>query len=176
MGISTRRAKLRKRLSDYWRLEIGNAFLIPATAVFVVYTSGSSIGWLTVLTFLPMSAMLVLGGLYWRGKLLALDNDGRLLDAVLRSADRFDGILCVTSFLALGAALASWVFPQISVSLGDRIAATVCGLLAALEYINYYHRQLQHFDNAADFKRLLQGRGFRKSQMAADLEHFRSKP
>ena len=93
MGTSTRREKLRKRLSDYWRLEIGNAFLIPVTAVFVVYTSGSSIGWLTVLTFLPMSAMLVLGGLYWRGKLLALDNDGRLLDAVLRSADRFDGIL-----------------------------------------------------------------------------------
>ena len=72
--------------------------------------------------------------------------------------------------------MASWVFPQISVSLGDRIAATVCGLLAALEYINYYHRQLQHFDNAADFKRLMSGRGFRRSQMAADLERFRSTP
>ncbi|MBX7526974.1 hypothetical protein [Qipengyuania vesicularis] len=176
MEISTRREKLRKRLSDYWRLEIGNAFLVPATAVFVAYTSESSIGWLTILTFLPMCALLVLGGLYWRGKLLALDGNDEALHAALRIADRFDGILCVTSFLALGAALASWVFPQMSVSLGDRIAATVCGLLAALEYVNYYHRQLQHFDNAADFKRLISGKGFRKSQMAADLERFRSTP
>jgi hypothetical protein len=44
-----------------------------------------------------------------------------------------------------------------------------------LEYVNYYHRQLQHFDHAADWKRLLAGRGFRVSQMAADLQRLRQK-
>jgi hypothetical protein len=54
--------------------------------------------------------------------------------------------------------------------MADRIAATACAVLAALEYVNYYHRQLQHFDNWADFKRLIAGKGFRKSWMARDLD------
>jgi hypothetical protein len=39
------------------------------------------------------------------------------------------------------------------------IAAGLLTLLAALEYMNYYHRQLQHFDNMADFKRLITAEG-----------------
>jgi hypothetical protein len=39
-------------------------------------------------------------------------------------------------------------------------------VLAILEYINYYHYQLQHFDHAADFARLLSGRGFRRSHLS----------
>jgi hypothetical protein len=31
---------------------------------------------------------------------------------------------------------------------------------------------LQHFDNVADIRRLLTGRGFRRSQMARDLERY----
>ena len=41
--------------------------------------------------------------------------------------------------------------------------------LAALEYVNYYKFQVQHFDNWADFKRLMTGRGFRKAHMARDI-------
>ena len=55
---------------------------------------------------------------------------------------------------------------------GDRWVALAAAVLAALEYVNYYHRQLQHFDNFADIKRLLTGRGFRRSQMARDLERY----
>lgn len=53
------------------------------------------------------------------------------------------------------------------------IAAAVCTALAALEFVNYYKVQLQHFDHAADFRRLLQGRGFRRAHMARDLAAFR---
>jgi hypothetical protein len=49
----------------------------------------------------------------------------------------------------------------------------VLTVLAMLEYINYYHRQLQHFDNAADLKRLLSGKGFKRSHMARELAAFR---
>jgi membrane protein YdbS with pleckstrin-like domain len=51
--------------------------------------------------------------------------------------------------------------------------AAILTLLAALEYVNYYHRQLQHFDRSSDFKRLMTGGGFRRSHMARDLAAYR---
>jgi hypothetical protein len=56
---------------------------------------------------------------------------------------------------------------------GAVIAALACSALGSLEYVNYYRVQLQHFDNLADFKRLLGGRGFRKAHLARDLAAFR---
>jgi len=43
-----------------------------------------------------------------------------------------------------------------------------------LEHVNYYHRQLQHFDHWPDFKRLITGRGFRRSQLSVDLDDWRT--
>jgi hypothetical protein len=51
-------------------------------------------------------------------------------------------------------------------------SAMLFSLLALLEYINYYHYQLQHFDNQADFQRLISGRGFRQSHLARALEQY----
>ncbi len=55
----------------------------------------------------------------------------------------------------------------------DQGVATFAAVLALLEYVNYYHRQLQHFDHGPDFKRLLAGKGLRPSQMAKDLKDYR---
>lgn len=49
------------------------------------------------------------------------------------------------------------------------LVALGLAVLAGLEYVNYYHVQLQHFDNAADIKRLLSGRGFRPAHLARAL-------
>ncbi|UOR14699.1 hypothetical protein [Qipengyuania aquimaris] len=175
MDISTKRTKLRDRLSGYWRMEVGNAVIIPLAVLFVAKMSESPLGLLTWLSFLPMCALLLLGGLYWRGKLRSLDGDARPLDTSLAIADKSQLALGFASVLALLAALCAWVWPWLSVSLGDRIAATICSLLAVLEYVNYYHRQLQHFDHAADFRRLIAGQGFRRAQMAGDLARLRSR-
>ncbi len=43
-------------------------------------------------------------------------------------------------------------------------------LLAVLEYINYYHVPLQHFDHAPDWQRLVSGRWFRRSHLAREIE------
>ena len=67
-------------------------------------------------------------------------------------------------------ALLGWGVPSWSADLTDRNVATGSAVLAVLEYVNYYHRQLQHFDNREDFRRLLAGKGFRKSWLARDLE------
>ena len=118
--------------------------------------------------------MLVIGGLYWRGKLDAMEGRPARLLSALALADRFETPLGTFSVAALTGALASWLIPALSVSQADRMAATASAVLAVLEFINYYHRQLQHFDHKADFKRLVINKGFRKSQMAVDLARFRT--
>lgn len=49
------------------------------------------------------------------------------------------------------------------------IAASLYFLLAVLEYVNYYHVQLQHFDHSEDFKRLMSGNSFRQSHLAKGI-------
>ena len=65
-----------------------------------------------------------------------------------------------------------WVRPELSKGRPDQIAISVMAVLAALEYINYYHRQLNYFDNKADLKRVFSGKGFRTSQMRRDLDQL----
>lgn len=92
----------------------------------------------------------------------------------MTQAARLQSALLIASLIAAGLAGASWFIPALSVSFGDWVAASILALLAALEYVNYYHRQLQHFDHLADLKRLFSGQGFRKAQMAVDLERHRA--
>ncbi len=56
---------------------------------------------------------------------------------------------------------------------GAVVAAFICSGLATLEYVNYFHVQLQNFDHAADIKRLMNGGGLRQAHMAKDLAAFR---
>ncbi len=65
-----------------------------------------------------------------------------------------------------------WGAPGLVTSGWDKGVATFSTLMAVLEYVNYYHRQLQHFDHSEDFKRLLSGNGLRPSQMAKDLKLY----
>ncbi|MBX7457532.1 hypothetical protein K3152_04660 [Qipengyuania sp. 1NDH17] len=174
MSANPNRTDIRNRLAGYWKLELANAVMIPALAIFLTSTSHSELGWLSWLSFVPMSGLLVVGGLYWRGKLDALEGRAARLGRVLAQADRWQVPLAILSGAAFLAAIASWLDPGLSVSLADRITASVCSTLAVLEYVNYYHRQLQHFDHLADFRRLLAGRGFRPAQMAVDLRRFRA--
>ena len=174
MQRSFKRSNLRDRLSGYWRLELANAVLLPAGMVFLVHTADSHIGWLSWCAFVPMCALLLVGGLYWRGKLKALGRRQAELVGALKLAGTLQGALLAASVGAFGAALASWAVPSLSVSLADRTIATVSATLAVLEYVNYYHRQLQHFDHGADFRRLVRGAGFRRSQMSVDLARYRA--
>lgn len=161
------------RLNGYWQMEAANVFLVPAAMIGTTYYQESTLGWLSVFAIVPMCALLVIGAAYWRGKLIQLKGDGGALDRMLAWAHRLDLPLAVLSVIALLLTLVSWVVPSLSVSLADRVVATIAASLAVLEYVNYYHRQLQHFDHLADFKRFLSGRGFRRAQMAVDLERFR---
>lgn len=169
------RAKIETRLSSYWKMEIGNVILVPIAMIFFAQIAGSPVGWVSLFTMIPMCGLLVVGGLYWRGKHQQLTKDRTLLDSTLKLAHQTQVPLLILTILAsLIAALAWGPFP-FTKGTGDRIVATIAAVLAALEYINYYHRQVQHFDHMTDFKRLITGRGFRPSQMSQDLRQWRAK-
>lgn len=117
---------------------------------------------------------LIVGALYWRGvHRRQSDGDRSATRQALAFADKAErpglwltGLAAVTS---------AWALSVEGLS-GAVIGAAALKLLAWLEWINYYRRQLQHFDNGADFKRLLSGQGFKRAHMARELDAYRRQP
>ena len=164
------RADLLKRLEPYWKMEAANMLLVP---VFLLWLNQWQI---SVITVAPMAAtimLLAIGALYWRGKVRQLQGEGRDFTRLLRGISFCQRPALVLTLLSCLTALGGWLVPDWSAGLADRNIATGCAILAVLEYVNYYHLQLHHFDNQEDFQRLLAGKGFRKSWLSRDLEALR---
>ena len=164
------RSDIVARLEPYWKMEAGNAALIP---IAILLVSKAQIGWVSLVPMAAMVLLLVIGAMYWHGKVRMVRGEIGTWPNLMRRLDLLRAPALLLSLAGSLVALAGWVKPELSVGLADRLAATGCAVLAVLEYINYYHRQLQHFDNRADFQRLLTGRGFRPSWMARDLAEWR---
>ena len=161
------RADLLKRLDPYWKMEAANVVFVP---VFLIWLAGGKVGWISLVPMAATVLLLVIGTLYWRGKVRQLRGDGSGFPALLRRLGAWKAPALVLTLAGCATALAGWWVPAWSAGLADRNVATACAVLAVLEYVNYYHRQLQHFDSREDFRRLLSGKGFRKSWLARDLE------
>ncbi len=163
--------RLRNRLSSYWKMEVGNALLLPAAMIGLCLYYEQAIGFGLLLALVPMCGLLVLGGLYWRAKLYQFDGDTETLDRVLGLARKWRLPLLATTRLACVLAVGAW-FTELAGSTGERWSITIAAVLAALEYVNYYHRQLQNFDHWPDFQRLITTRKLPVSWMARDLERY----
>ena len=150
-------------------MEAGNALLLPAILLFL---SQGKLGWVSVACMVPMVLMLMIGAYYWRAKLKRLENRSYGFASAM---GRIAGLklpvlgLTVLAFLTL---IYAWITPDLFTGGWDKGVATFSAIMAVLEYVNYYHRQLQHFDHSEDFKRLLSGNGLRPSQMAKDLKLY----
>ncbi len=155
-------------------MEVASAALMPVGLAVCAYLAGGRLGWLSLVAMVPMSALLVIGGLYWRAKLLQLDGDGEALAAILPVADRAQRPLGGASVAVAGLVGLAWFRTGLSAGLADRIVASAAAGLALAEYVNYFHRQLQHFDHRPDLRRLLAGRGFRPAKLNRDLARHRS--
>jgi hypothetical protein len=152
-------------------MEAANVLFVPGFAFWL----GQPRQPMEILAFalaaIAAGGLLIVGAFYWH----SVDRQLRLRDRqtikrALNFADRAQRPALFASAaagVAFAAALAANGWSS------GVIAAGVLTLLAVLEYVNYYHRQLQHFDNVTDFKRLVTGRGFRQSHMARDLGAFR---
>lgn len=155
-----------RRLSSYWQMEAANIVLVPA---FMIWASGAQLGLPAALAIFPMSAMLAAGTCYLRAKYRQL-SAGQPIGGALTGLAKAQIPLLAATLVGLATMVCGWAVPAITSGLAERWVVTAAALLALLEYINYYHRQLQHFDNANDWRRLLSGKGFRKSQLRRDLE------
>lgn len=170
-AVSKARRALLMRLEPYWMMEAANVFFVP---LFVLFATGGRIGLITLAALAPVTALLVIGAAYWRGKVLQLKGKQPNLAPLIKQIAAWKGPVQVLTLAGCAAALVGWITPNWSAGTPDQIAASACAVLAVLEYVNYYHRQLQHFDNWADFKRLLAGKGFRKSWIARDIDALRN--
>ncbi len=154
------------RLEPYWKMEAANAVALP---LMVLWLSKAQLGWISLVPMAAMVLLLVIGALYWKGKVRQLKGQQQNWTGLLIGLARLQAPALILTLLGCATALAGWIVADLAVGTADRVAATFCAVLAALEYINYYHRQLQHFDNKADFRRMLAGKGFRPSWLARDL-------
>ena len=163
-----------RRLRWYWQLEAANAVMIPLFALGLVVWAGGEPTIALYVAAIACSTLLVIGALYWRAVLRQLDRASASLDYWL---PRLAAAEHVSLFLVFAASIA--VALELVLLEGGwtaaRLGAASLTALAALEYVNYYKVQLQHFDNWADFKRLITGRGFRKAHMARDIAAWRVK-
>ena len=165
--------KLPRRFGAYAKMEGANALLIPALALWFGWPRNPWDALPMTLAILACAGLLVVGALYWHGLDRRLTGSGKAShDQALRFADRAQRPALLATIAAIIATVVAAVLNGLAASV---IAAAVLSLLAALEYVNYYHRQMQHFDNRSDFVRLFTGRGVRRSHMARDLAAFRAR-
>lgn len=160
------RTDLLKRLSPYWKMEAANVVFVP---VFLGWLSDWQLSLISAAPLAATMLLLVIGAFYWRGKVRQLQGDGGTFAVLVRRLAAMQTPALLLTLTACASAIIGWFMPIWSAGLADRNVATGAALLAMLEYINYYHRQLQHFDNWDDFRRLLAGDGFRPSWMARDI-------
>jgi hypothetical protein len=168
------RTKLIARLRGYWQMEAANALLVPGAAFVAVIALGGVVSWATALAGFACAALLVIGALAWRMELASLEGK----DAVpafwtpILAAAQFWALLLTAATVAA----AVWRLATFGdLWSADAIAVAALAALTAAEYVNYYHVQLQHFDNPADFKRLLRGRGFRAAHLARAIAAWKAK-
>jgi len=149
-----------------WTLEAVNAVLMPAVVGGLVLTGGGSLGPAFASGALLCAGLLVLGALYWRAKLAQLRRRAPVLPHRRTFARAKPVAALAVVVTGQGCALAPL--------LGETLAGGVAGgavlwALGALEYVNYFHRQLMH-DTRADLRRLWATRRLRRSFLALDLE------
>jgi hypothetical protein len=162
-----------RRLSGYWRMEAGNVLLVPLIAAVAVIAQGDSLSVPLAFAAFACSALLVVGAIAWKIELDGLMGDTRLADRTLPWLERARMPTLVMAVLAPGAAVVEYAMDGRWTA--SAIATAILALLALLEWVNYYKVQLQHFDHAADFKRLLAGRGFREAHLAKALRLRRAR-
>jgi hypothetical protein len=154
-------------------MEAANVLFVPAFALWLGFPRHATEAVAIVLAIVAAAGFLIVGAAYW----LAVDRrvrlgDGGVTARALALADRLEKPLLVVAGLALVATFAALGMHGWSRTV---IAAACLSLLETLEYINYYHRQLQHFDNMADLKRLFAGRGMKPAHMGRELAAWRAR-
>ena len=166
------RKRLPRQFGAYAKMEAVNVLLVPGLALWLGWPRQAAEFVAMGVSIAACAGLLVVGAFYWHGLDRRLQGQGRAtLDRALAMADRLERPMLLATAAAVLATVAAAALHGFTASV---IAAAVLTLLAVLEHVNYYHRQVQHFDKLADLKRLLSGRALRPSHMARDLSTYRA--
>lgn len=173
--VSARRDKLLKRLKPYWMMEGANVVFVPAIAWFLISVFAKGQITIAVLAaIVATSFLLVVGTFAWKMVVDGLEGNPKSEEQWTPWLDLARWPALILTILAVIATVAEAIstLPRISASL---VGASLLCLLAILEFVNYYHVQLQHFDHAEDFQRLLSGKGFRRSHLSKSIRTYRQR-
>lgn len=174
-NTSARHEKLLKRLKPYWMMEAANVVFIPFIAWFLITVfAGGQITIAVIASMFATSFLLVVGTFAWKMVVDGLEGNSTSEVKWTPWLDlaRWPAILLTILALIATVIEAISTLPRFSASL---IGASLLCLLAILEFVNYYHVQLQHFDHAEDFQRLLSGKGFRRSHLSKSIRAYRQR-
>lgn len=170
MAVAAAKRKLRN-FKSYARMEAANVVLVPAFALWLAWPREPFEYAAMALAIAACSGFLIVGTLYWFAVDRRLRTPGASPRRALAFADRAERPLLIATAAATAATVALIASRGFTPS---AIAAACLTVLAALEYVNYYRVQLQHFDNRADLRRLVSGRGLKRAHMARDLAAYRA--
>jgi hypothetical protein len=173
--VSARRDNLLKRLKPYWMMEGANVVLVPAIAWFLISVFAKGQITIAVLAaMLATSFLLVVGTFAWKMVVDGLEGNPKSEEQWTPWLDlcRWPALILIILAVIATVAEAISTLPRISASL---VGASLLCLLAILEFVNYYHVQLQHFDHAEDFQRFLSGKGFRRSHLSKSIRTYRQR-
>jgi hypothetical protein len=147
-----------------------NAILIPLLAFGFVRPSLGLESWLLAGSLLPCCLLLIVGTAYWYALHARLNGNRYPMVRVVRVAR----IIQLPSLLIT---LASFGLVGFAFTQPGALAYVMLGIatLSVLEWINYYVVQLQHFDNLADFKRMISGKGFMQAHLAREIAALSNK-
>ncbi len=160
------RSRLKKRLRMLWILELVNAVLVfPLLYAFIAQRF--RLGWFSLVALVAVCANLLVGASFWYLKARAIEGCDTLrrpgAHRFYRISKRvFGALIPVLLALYLGHALTggpSWA---------ELLLGAAFGLMAVLEYVNYYHVQLM-YDNRADLEYLLAHRRVKRAIMVREL-------
>lgn len=169
-AIPSGASAVRRRLDHYWKMEAGCALLFPLLSILLFPPQSVEEACALMVSLVACCSLLLLGALYWRAAVKRIDGDSAPISKIVGFAERWQKRLLGLS-LAAAAASAALLLTR---GVGPAALASIgLSLLACLEYVNYYHVQLQNFDHAPDFRRLVRGRRLRRSHLAADLAALR---
>lgn len=160
-----------RNFRSYAAMEALNIVLVPGAALLLAPPGNWAEIFAMGLAMAACAGFLLVGAAYWAGLDQRLTTTNRsAMTKAMALAHRLE----IPLLLITGAALPMLAFAIYNGGWSWSVTgAAMLTLLAALEYVNYYHRQLQHFDRSSDFKRLMTGGGFRRSHMARDLAAYR---
>jgi len=150
-------------------MEAANVVLLPGLMLFIV--KGQVSLW-TLAVFVPVCLLLVIGAMYWRIKLHQIQGHTENYRPTMRLIRNLQWPSLVLTLVGVALCILLWVRPELSRGRSDQYVILFMATLSVLEYINYYHRQLNYFDNKADLKRVFSGKGFQPSQMRRDLDQI----